>query len=173
MPLAAVLVPEQSNAQPTDDLSNWSKGRSDSIVADNAITQQIGNDPDSQTADLGGLGGGFSYFPLIGGPTVNASYSNPYSSTVASQPGFSSMYLPGYTSLPFMLMYVGRYRGTRDPLLPIRSGPVFLPRVGVPAAGIGRPPVFVPHVAPITPIAPMAPHAAPVPHPMPHPVIRR
>ena len=67
MPLAAALRPEQSTAEPADNLSDWNNGRSDSIVADNSITEQIDADPASQTSDLEG---GFSYFPFLGVPVM-------------------------------------------------------------------------------------------------------
>src|SRR5579883_756393 len=91
---SASLRPENSTTEPVDNLTDWSNGRSDSIVADNTITQQISADPGSQPADAAGLGGsgGFVYFPFLGVPLVGLS-SSPYTSTLGAQPGFYSMYL--------------------------------------------------------------------------------
>ena len=53
LPLAAVLVPESSIDVPGDALTDWAKGRSESISADNAITAQIDEDPASRDPGLG------------------------------------------------------------------------------------------------------------------------
>src|SRR6516164_1072537 len=45
LPLAAALVPEPSTNEPADELSNWSKGRSQSISTDNGIEAKISDDP--------------------------------------------------------------------------------------------------------------------------------
>ena len=154
LPLAASLVPEESTAEPADGLSDWAKGRRDSIDADNMITQQIDADPGaSQPADLGG----FSYFPLVGLTSAGLSY-NLYGSTQPSQAGFYSIYLPGYTYPPvFWRVMVG---GSG------RHFPVFPPRVHVPPVIGGtasphpslRSPVpthpIVPTPVPMHPIAP-------------------
>lgn len=110
LPFAGVLVTEKSGAEPFDKLSDWSKGRGQSIVADNAITSQIDEDPDSTTLNADA----FTYFPMLGvtppptlvgvGGTLNP---NLYSSIYPSQPGFSSIYLPGYTYRPTLLIPLG------------------------------------------------------------------
>ena len=84
-------------------MSDWNNGRSDSIVADNSITEQIDADPATQTSDLEG---GFSYFPFLGVPVMGMGsvYSSPYSSVYPAQPGFYSMYLPGYTYAPRIIV---------------------------------------------------------------------
>jgi hypothetical protein len=69
LPFAAVLVPEPSNAQPVDALNDWANGRSQSIMADNAITEQIDEDPDSRTNTADVDAGAFSYFPFLGVPS--------------------------------------------------------------------------------------------------------
>src|SRR5579883_3146435 len=77
LPLAKVLVPDQAAPQPLDDLSVWDQGRSDSIAADNAITQQIDQDPASHPADVDA----FTYFPMLGVPAPGL-YSSPYPSVM-------------------------------------------------------------------------------------------
>ena len=158
LPLAASLVPEESTAEPADGLSDWAKGRRDSIDADNMITQQIDADPGaSQPADLGG----FSYFPLVGLTSAGLSY-NLYGSALPSQAGFYSIYLPGYTYPPvFWRVMVG---GSG------RHFPVFPPRVHVPPVigGTASPHPSMPSPVPTHPIV-----HTPVPtHPIVHPVPR-
>jgi len=150
MPLAAALRPEQSAAGPADSLSVWNSGRTDSIVADNSITQQIDADPATQTSS--DLEGGFSYFPYLGVPVIGMGgvYSNPYSSTLPAQPGFYSIYLPGYTYAPRIIM---------------------MPSIR-PFGGVYRPPfsvATVPGRAPVGPIVPSRP-TVPVVHPVPAPL---
>ncbi len=102
LPLASVLVPESSIMQPLDALSNWADGRGQSIAADNAISAQI-DDPDAAA----GSADTFSYFPLVGAPSVDSGMSGVYSSLYPSQPGFNSIYLPGYTYRPYFLGFLG------------------------------------------------------------------
>lgn len=49
---AEVLVPQRSSHQRADALSEWNKGRSQSIIADNTITAHIGEDSATRTLDL-------------------------------------------------------------------------------------------------------------------------
>jgi len=100
LPLAAVLVPEQPTAQPNDALNDWANGRSQSISADNAITAQIDQDPASVAPGFDG----FTYFPLLGLPYTGVVSPSPlYSAYNPYQPGFNSIYLPGYTYQPLIL----------------------------------------------------------------------
>jgi hypothetical protein len=154
LPLTAVLRPEQSSSQPADTLSEWAKGRGDSIATDDSITQKIDNDPISQMPDFQG----FTYFPFVGVPYMGMGlYSSRYGSafpTQPIQPGFYSMYLPGYTYAPSVL------------LLPSRIGRIAAPPFSVVVPHPGRPPYLV---APLHPGVRPVPHAAPAPaHPMPH-----
>jgi hypothetical protein len=146
MPLGDLLVPEKTPFEPSDALSDWSDARAQSISADNAIAADI-QDPASMSgtylpADA------FTYFPLLGLPSLSSSLtsynalSSPYQSglygtTGLYQPGFYSIYLPGYTSRPLFLRYplgVGR--------------PLFPSRLGLPAGStIPRPSA----VRPVTP----------------------
>jgi len=96
-----VLVPEQSSGRSNDGLSDWANGRSESISADNAITAQIDEDPASRTAGLDN----FTYFPFLGvAPLGLGSYGGGLS---LYQPGFNSIYLPGYTYRPLLLGLAG------------------------------------------------------------------
>jgi len=129
LPFAAVLVPEQAINDPADALSDWSRGRSESISADNAIAAQISDDPASAgQSDLGP--GIFTYFPLLGLPPVGSGLSSPYSSALY-QPGFNSIYFPGYTYQPFILgLRIGGHRGFPYPRPPLPGSVV--PRVPPP-----------------------------------------
>jgi hypothetical protein len=59
LPLTAALRPEDSSNQPDDSLSEWTKGRGDSIATDDTITENIDKDPLSQMPDFQG----FTFFP--------------------------------------------------------------------------------------------------------------
>jgi hypothetical protein len=154
LPLTAALRPEDSSTQPTDSLSEWAKGRGDSIATDDTITQKIDNDPLSQMPDFQG----FTYFPFVGVPYMGMGlYSSRYGSafpTQPTQPGFYSMYLPGYTYAPSVL------------LLPSRIGRIAAPPFSVVVPHPGRVPY--PGRAPY-PIAPARPGVRPVPHAAPAP----
>lgn len=103
LPLAQVLVPERSLVEPGDAFADWSDGRSQSIAADNTITQQIDEDPASRASDPDT----FTYFPYIGVPDPVTVSSYPYSVYNPYQPGFHSMYLPGYTYRPLIFGFTG------------------------------------------------------------------
>jgi hypothetical protein len=144
LPLAAVLVPDRSIDAPDDALANWAHGRSESIAADNAITAQIDDDLTSPTYSL--ARDGFTYFPLIGASPLGLGSSSLYSSYTPYQPGFNSIYLPGYTYRPLLLgLRMGGYSGYRGyvPLRPLRGGfsPGFGAMVPAPRAPVspGRP----------------------------------
>ena len=157
LPFASVLVPERPNGQPNDALSDWAAGRSESISADNAITAQIDEDPASVAPGFDG----FTYFPLLGLPSSSLGLVSPspsYNAFNPYQPGFNSIYLPGYTSRPLILGLAVRGFRTYTPAAPLRIGAPT--RIGVsPGSGI------------IVPIQRMpAPHV-PVTRPMPvHPI---
>jgi hypothetical protein len=96
LPFAAVLIPERFIDPPRDALSSWAEGRQQSISADNAIAANI-QDPAAMTVPDSGLDS-FTYFPTLGlvaAPSLSSSYL-----FGAYQPGFNSLYLPGYSSLP-------------------------------------------------------------------------
>jgi hypothetical protein len=101
LPFAAVLVPERSIDEPFDALSNWANGRNQSISADNAIAANI-QDPASMNTMSFALDG-LTYFPMLGVSPVGAGLSSLYNSLGTIQPGFNSIYFPGYTYRPLFL----------------------------------------------------------------------
>ena len=118
LPFAGVLVPERSNEQSNDALSEWASGRSESISADNAIMAAIDEDPASRAPGLNS----FTYFPFLGVPSLGLGSSSLYGPLTPSQPGFNSIYLPGYTYRPPLLGLVGRVPRTTPPSPPRRIG---------------------------------------------------
>jgi hypothetical protein len=132
LPFADVLVPERVSEQSQDAFSDWSVGRGESITADNAITAQLDQDPAAGTPGLDS----FTYYPFLGLSSLGMSPVGPYSPYLPRQPGFSSIYLPGYTYRPLLLgtMGVGPI-GHRFPTYPLS-----FPRVrGAPGAGYVTP----------------------------------
>jgi hypothetical protein len=139
----AVLVPEQSINEPVDELTNWSKGRSESISTDNAIAANISDDPTS--ADKSGLGPGIlTSFPLLGLPPLGLGLYSSYSSFAPYQPGFNSIYLPGYSYQPLILgsVIVG-HRPFPGPVVPRLPHPRPAPIRPVPRPHVGLHPVVV------------------------------
>ncbi len=112
LPLAQVLVPEKSAVDPPDALGEWAEGRAEAVATDNAIAANI-QDPATMTGlDL--PGDDFTYFPMLGlsmlGPSplgadgsLGSYQSALYGGTGLYQPGFYSLYLPGYTYRPMFL----------------------------------------------------------------------
>jgi hypothetical protein len=155
VPFAPVLVPERSIDQPRDALSTWAEGRQQSISTDNAIAANI-QDPASIDTSNSGLDS-FTYFPMLGLSVLGSGLSSTYSSLSPDQPGFSSIYLPGYTYLP-VLVGLG-LGGFRTPLrLPPYAGVSPFPRAPGPR------PIPVRPISPPSPISPVRP-ISPV-HPM-------
>ena len=112
LPFAGVLVTERSSEPSKDALNDWADGRGQSITADNAITAQIGENPDSQLPGLDG----FAYFPILGVPTLGPSLGGSSYAYLPNQLGFNSIYLPGYTYRPFIVGIIGsRPRGSDFP----------------------------------------------------------
>ena len=149
LPFAGVLVPEQAREPFQDALSDWSIGRGESITADNAITAQLDQDPAAGTPGLDS----FTYYPFLGLSTLGMNPTGPYSPYLPLQPGFKSIYLPGYTYRPALLGTMGLGPiGHRFPTYPLSY-----PRVGVsPGAGYINP---LPRVG----VAPGAGHMTPLP----------
>ena len=145
LPFASVLVPERSIGEAGDALSDWSSGRSESISADDTITAQLDEDPASGTPGMDGL----TYFPFLGASSLGLDSSSMYSSYTPYQPGFNSVYLPGYTYLPLLLGFGGRRLQTYGPgRIGFSTGGGIAP---FPRAPIVRTPVARPapiHVAP-------------------------
>jgi hypothetical protein len=132
LPFASVLVPEQAREPSQDALSDWSIGRGESITADNAITAQLDQDPTAGTPGLDS----FTYYPFLGLSSLGMNPVGSYGSYFPLQPGFSSIYLPGYTYRPLLLGTMGLGPiGHRFPTYPLS-----FPRVGVsPGAGYINP----------------------------------
>jgi hypothetical protein len=152
VPFAPVLVPERSMDQPHDALSTWTEGRQQSISADNAIAANI-QDPASISASNSGVDS-FTYFPALGLPPLGPALSSPYSSLGTYQPGFNSVYLPGYTYIP---LFLGLPSGGF--LSPLRLTPRLPPHGGILPFPLPHAPV--PHR---TPVHPVFSHPTPV-HP--------
>jgi hypothetical protein len=140
LPFASVLVPQPLTDWPRDALNAWAEGRQQSISADDAIAANI-QDPASLNASDSGLNS-FTYFPMLGLPSPGTLLSGTYSSVDLSQPGFNSIYLPGYTFLPFLV-------GLRAGGLPPTRFP-WHPRPTRPTAVF---PVY-PHPVPVRPVSP-------------------
>jgi len=160
VPFAQVLVPQRSIGPPSDALSSWAEGRRESISADNAIAASI-QDPGSIDRGASGLDT-FTYFPTLGLPPIVPDLSSSYSSLGLYQPGFNSIYLPGYTSLPVL----GLGYGFLPARWPFRPHP--LPVHPVYPYPIPVHPVY-PYPIPVhpgypypTPIRPVYPHPTPV-----------
>jgi len=146
----AAPAPERSIGESADALSDWADGRGESIAADDAITAQIGEDPASQTA-----ADGFTNYPFLGVPSLGLVSSSPYGSYALYQPGFYSIYLPGYAYPPLLLGLMGS--GFRY------GNPSIYGHIGVvPGIGAG---VRIPITVPV-PRAPIAPGVRPVPAPV-------
>lgn len=102
--------------EPRDAFDNWSRGREDSIAADNQIAANIQDPANQDSANAPASGAydpamvaaglvyppqpGFTQFPMIGLSPVSPLYSSLY----PYQPGFYSLYLPGYTFRPAFLL---------------------------------------------------------------------
>jgi len=155
LPLAPVLVPERSIDQPRDALSSWAEGRQQAIYADNAIAANI-QDPASMDTSSYGLDS-FTYFPTLGLPALGLSWSSPYSSFSPYQPGFNSIYLPGYTYLPLLLGL-----GQVGFPTPLRLPPFRLPPLRLPPHGgvlpLSHPAAPVSHPIPVHPTSPVGMH---------------
>jgi hypothetical protein len=155
VPFAPVLVPDQSIDQPHDSFSNWVEGRQQSISADNAIAANI-QDPASMNTSTSGLDS-FTNFPMLGLSPLGVGLSSTYNSLGTYQPGFNSLYLPGYTYLPFepSLFSTYSFLGTYQP----GFNSVYLPGYG---PGRFPTPIGLPHHPGLWP--------SPLPHPVPRPI---
>ena len=145
VPFAPVLVPEQSIDQPHDALSTWAEGRQESISTDNAIAANI-QDPASMDASTSGVDG-FTYFPMLGLPPLGTGLSSTYGSLDPYQPGFNSIYLPGYTYLP---VFLGLGRGGFPPVRsPFHPHPIPVPPYPVPVRPVPPRPISPRPVSPV------------------------
>ncbi|HXY07472.1 MAG TPA: hypothetical protein VEI52_06405 [Terriglobales bacterium] len=142
VPFAAVLVPEAFIDPPRDSLSAWAEGRQESISADNAIAANI-QDPASMSASDFGFDG-FTYFPALGLVSPQPGLSSAYGLFGFYQPGFNSIYLPGYSSLPvfFGLGSVGFPTTYFHPHpMPLHPIPSRHPMPGHPISPVGAHPI--------------------------------
>ena len=179
----SVLAPSQTGDRPHDGLSQWAEGRQQSIFADNTIAANI-QDPASLTPANSGIDT-FTYFPMLGLPSGGPPSAALYSSVGTSQPGFNSVYMPGYTFFPgyaYLPLVPGVLLGgfstpVRSPYygnIPVHPahGPIGSPmpvRPVSPYPGLGGS-VFA-HPAPVSPVAPHPLPVSPVqPRPAPAPV---
>ena len=155
VPFAPVLVPERSIDQPRDALGTWAEGRQQAIYADNAIAANI-QDPASLDTLSSGLNS-FTYFPTLGLPALGLSGSSPYSYFSPYHPGFNSIYLPGYTYLPWLLGL-----GQVGFPTPLRLPPFRLPPLRLPPHGevlpLPHPAAPVSHPIPVHPTSPVGVH---------------
>lgn len=170
LPLASVLVPDESAAGTGDAFKDWAMSRSQAISSDNAIAADIMDDP-SAIEKSSGDALGLSYFPLTGIPGIAT--TNPYGLSFWSpfQSTLTSLYMPSYglRSLygggwPITLRHYPVVLPSRSPMpLGLNGG-----RIGSPRGSYMPPSYRSPHPV-------VAPHAAPhpVPHPAPHPGGRR
>ena len=128
LPLEAILAPEKSAVDAPDSLRDWAEGRAQSISADNAIAADI-QDPATMTGSYAPMDA-FTYFPMLGYPSLASTAGvygglSPYQSGLYGsglyQPGFYSLYLPGYRYRPLLLGLPSLGAG-RSPYAPIRLG---------------------------------------------------
>jgi hypothetical protein len=103
LPLAPVLAPEKADGESRDALNDWSDGREQSIAADNTIAANI-QDPATMSAS-GMTPDSFTYFPMLGIPSYSSVVGamGLYGTSSPYQPGFYSIYLPGYVRPPSYL----------------------------------------------------------------------
>jgi hypothetical protein len=165
VPFAQVLVPARSTEHPRDSLTTWAEGRHQSISADNAIAANI-QDPASLTLTNPDINS-FTQFPMLGLSSASSSSSGVYGPLSTYQPGFNSIYLPGYTYFPNYTYLL---------LLPatIHSGLYLLPNSPAYVGGLSSVPLRAPHstigsplaLRPITPSSTTMQSIAPRPLPV-------
>jgi hypothetical protein len=158
---APSLAPSQTSdsVHPGDGLSMWADGRRQSISADNTIAANI-QDPASLSISTPDFDS-FTSFPMLGLPSVGP--SGVYSSLATYQPGFNSIYLPGYTYYPTYTLL---------PLL-LGSSANLAPHRPVYGGGLPVLPARLPFTSPVgspIPVRPISPRPVPVQSPAPHPI---
>jgi hypothetical protein len=160
LPLADVLVPDQTLGAPGDAFNNWAFERSEAVAADNATAAQIVDDPALYPNVADGMAlAGYTYFPpTMGGyPYMGYGTYGTWSPYTWSYPGYGSAfgYGPGMRYL------------FRPPFS--SSGGVGLPPLRFRFPSVGG---FPGGGLPIS--RPVIPHP-PIPHPAPttaHPITR-
>jgi hypothetical protein len=195
LPLAAALVAEQSaggsSGEPRDGLGAWSRGRADSISADNQIAANIQDPASLQDPSLMDPSNpafadpslyGYTQFPMLGlapiSPVVPGAYgayggvygTSPYGSLYPYQMGFYSLYLPGYTYRPLFLGLPTAVRPATSLYSPRPRVPVIIPsRSPYGSTVVGSPSIYsspalrVARPAMPTTVRPAAPAARPAP----------
>jgi len=160
LPLAEVLAPEKASGESRDQLSDWADGRVQSIATDNAIAANIQDPATMPPSDL--MPDRFTYFPLLGVPAYSSSLSSVgpsgmglsgiggvgvYGASTLYQPGFYSLYLPGYARAPmlFGLRGIGTSGAIGLPHSPFAPSRPLTPISPLPRSPVGHAPV---HPAP-------------------------
>jgi hypothetical protein len=162
LPLAAILVPDQTLGAPGDGFNSWAFERSEAIAVDNATAAQIVDDPAlyPNLADASGLAlAGYTYFP----PTTGYPYMG-YGTYGAWSP-----YVGGYYGYGYAFGYGPGARYTFRPPYPGFSGGVTLPPLHprLPPLGGYHPGVGFPISHPVI-LPPSMPRPAPAARPAIH-----
>jgi len=186
LPLEKVLAPEKSPTEPNDAFTDWADGRAQSISADNAIAADI-QDPANMTGDTFPADA-FTYYPLLGFPPPMAPlgsyggsygsvdlgtsglYTGIYGTSPLYQPGFYSIYLPGYTYRPVFLRLPVGIGGLGHSLLPPLH-PIGTPGYTMPGytrPGYTMPGYTIPRYPTTRPIGATPRPAITAPHPAIH-----
>jgi hypothetical protein len=166
LPLGEVLLTDRSTAHdvdsPTpdnDSFKAWAMNRSQAVAADNATAAEIIDDPNQFDTISGPGGGGFSYFPPTGMPSLGIgnpyglSFWSPYQPTLTAM--WNPIYLYGSSYGPvYGTLHSGWPNGIRH-----YPNPIYIPRpiysrpIGTtpwhPGGGITIPrPIYAPHPTP-------------------------
>jgi hypothetical protein len=149
LPLAAILVPDETLGAPGDGFNSWTFDRSEAVAADNNTADQIVDDPAlyPDLADASGLSlAGYTYFPATTG----------YPSATYGNYGAWNPYIGSYNGYAYgsSLIYTQR---TLRPGLP---GGLILPPLRLPYPSPGGYRLGGTYPAP-RPVVPVAPRPAP------------
>jgi hypothetical protein len=156
LPLAAILVPDQTLGAPGDDFNRWSFDRSEAIEADNATAAQIVDDPAlyPSLADGSGLAlAGYTYFPpTMGYPYLGYGTYGAWTPYIGSYYGYGFAFrygpTPAYTFRPLHPGLPSRI--TLPPLhFPLPAPGGYHPGPGIPPSRTGIVPPSTPHSAPV------------------------
>lgn len=158
LPLASVLVPQDTTVASNDPFKAWAMSRSQDISSDNATAKGIVDDPG--TVDSAGFAAGaYSYYPQAIVPGLGYPYGMSFWSPFQSN--LSSVYFP-----PYLYSYGSIYsmwpNAVLYPLLVGRTRTLVLPSgTGRPTSVTGfprTPSTMTPgRVTPLTPLTPVAP----------------
>lgn len=158
MPLASVLVPQDTTVASNDPFKAWAMSRSQDISSDNATAKGIVDDPSS--VDSSGLAAGaYSYYPQAIVPGLGYPYGmsfwSPFQSNLSGTyfPPYLYSYGSIYSMWPSAILYPLLVGPTRTLVLPSRTGLTGFRGPGL--AGFPRTPT--PTVTPLrlpTPVVP-------------------